>query len=201
MFNVEQQVQLFDALRNAAEEFHYDLTDASVESWHLHWIVHHGFDSVPTMVGRLKNRMRQALGIGRIWTEGYYDSRLFDMPAIENRRRYIGRHAGCRTSNAILIARKQSRKVNIIPSVSPPLGSTVFDPELRPKGAHRSPWGVLRGSVRCDCCKNLPPTDTPRIPRRVGGKEKPRGSGMRIGFWRWLAIGRWRLTGCHFRII
>ena len=96
LFDSEQQARLFDALRNAAEEFHYDLTDASIESWHLHWIVNHGFDSVPTMVGRLKNRMRQALGIGRIWTEGYYDSRLFDMRALESRRRYIGRHAGCR---------------------------------------------------------------------------------------------------------
>jgi hypothetical protein len=106
LFSPQQQAQLFEALRNAAEEFQYDLTDASVESWHLHWIVHHGFDSVPTMVGRLKNRMRQALGIGRIWTEGYYDSRLFDIAAIESRRRYVGRHAGCRMSNAIMIARE-----------------------------------------------------------------------------------------------
>jgi len=103
LFDIERQAQLFDALCNAAEEFHYDLTDASVESWHLHWIVHHGFDSVPTMVGRLKDRMRQALGVGQIWTEGYYDSRLFNVPAIESGRGYIGRHAGCRMSSGAII--------------------------------------------------------------------------------------------------
>ncbi len=98
LFTAEQQTRLFQALRDAAEEFHYQLTDASVESWHRHWIVKHGFDSVPVMVGRLKNRMRQALGIGRIWMEGYYDSRLFDLAGIESRRGYILRHAGCRMS-------------------------------------------------------------------------------------------------------
>jgi hypothetical protein len=68
-------------------------------------MVQHGFDSVATMVGRLKNRMRQALGIGRIWTEGYYDSRLFDPAGIENRRRYIGRHPGCRMSGGVVVGR------------------------------------------------------------------------------------------------
>jgi hypothetical protein len=71
----------------------------------LHWIVHHGFDPVPTMVGRLKNRMRQALAIGRIWTEGYYDAKLFDQAAIESRRRYIGRHAGCRMIDGMIVNR------------------------------------------------------------------------------------------------
>jgi REP element-mobilizing transposase RayT len=101
LFTPAQQTGLFEALRAAAQEFHYELTDASIECWHVHWIVHHGFDSVPTMVGRLKNRMRQALGIGRIWTEGYYDSRMFDLPAVATRRRYIARHAGCRLSNGV----------------------------------------------------------------------------------------------------
>jgi len=101
LFTPEQQASLFEALRAAAEEFHYELTDASIECWHVHWIVHHGFDSVPTMVGRLKNRMRQGLGIGRIWTEGYYDSRLFDIPALEARRCYVARHAGCRLSDGV----------------------------------------------------------------------------------------------------
>jgi hypothetical protein len=103
LFNVDPQRLLFQTLCDAAAEFDYHLTDASVESWHLHWIVQHGFDPIPTMVGRLKNRMRQALGMGRIWTEGYYDSRLFDAAAIENRRRYVARHSGCRmTAGAIV---------------------------------------------------------------------------------------------------
>jgi len=105
LFTFSQQSQLFEALRDAAEEFQYQLTDASVESWHLHWIVQHGFDSVAKMVGRLKNRMRQALGIGRIWSEGYYDSRLFDLGGIESRRRYIRRHAGCRMSGGVILGR------------------------------------------------------------------------------------------------
>src|SRR5271170_4753076 len=50
LFSIQQQKQLFDALQKAAEEFHYRLTDASIESWHLHWIVEHGFDPVATMV-------------------------------------------------------------------------------------------------------------------------------------------------------
>jgi len=105
LFTLSQQTRLFQALRDAAEEFHYQLTDASVESWHLHWMVQHGFDSVATMVGRLKNRMRQALAIGRIWTEGYYDSRLFDLAAIESRRQYIRRHVGCRMSAGLILIR------------------------------------------------------------------------------------------------
>ena len=60
LFSVEQQSVAFDALGRACDEFGYRLTDASVESWHLHWIVEHGFDPVATMVGRLKNRIRQA---------------------------------------------------------------------------------------------------------------------------------------------
>jgi REP element-mobilizing transposase RayT len=102
-FTAAQQKQLFESLRDAAEEFQYELTDLSVESWHVHWIVRHDFDPVPKMVGRLKTRMRQALGIGRIWTEGYYDTALFDRAAIESRRRYIRRHKGCRMSAGIIV--------------------------------------------------------------------------------------------------
>lgn len=101
LFTAEQQVRLFNALAAAAIEFSYTLTDASVEPWHLHWIVRHGDDPVPTMVGRLKTRMRQALGVGRIWTEGYYDSMLFEEPAILTRRQYVCRHAGCRLSDGL----------------------------------------------------------------------------------------------------
>ena len=87
----------------AADEFAYELTDASIESWHLHWMCNHGYDSVDTMVGRLKNRMRQALNIGRIWTEGYYDSMCFDNATIHIRRRYIARHDGCRLTDGRII--------------------------------------------------------------------------------------------------
>jgi hypothetical protein len=103
LFTLDQQTKLFDALRTTADEFVYELTDASIESWHTHWMCHHGFDSVSKMVGRLKNRMRQAINIGRIWTEGYYDSMCFDPSAVEWRSRYIARHAGCRLSNGKLI--------------------------------------------------------------------------------------------------
>ncbi len=98
----DQQAIVFKALQAAATEFNYDLTDASIESWHLHWIVHHHFDPVPTMVGRLKNRMRQALNVGRIWTSGYHDSLLFNEHAIASRRQYIARHPGCRLTNSLL---------------------------------------------------------------------------------------------------
>jgi hypothetical protein len=102
LFSFAQQQVLFDALCAAADEFGYRLTDVSIESWHLHWIVEHGFDAVPTMVGRLKNRMRQALNVGRIWTEGYYDSRLFDAGALQSRRLYVGRHEGCRMIDGVV---------------------------------------------------------------------------------------------------
>ncbi len=105
LFTTEQQSILFDALVAAATEFGYELTDASVEQWHLHWIVSHGFDPVATMVGRLKNRMRQALGIGRIWTEGYHDTLLFAVPGLVTRRTYIRRHAGCRMSEGVIVPR------------------------------------------------------------------------------------------------
>ena len=105
LFTVEQQSILFDALRRAADEFGYELTDATIESWHTHWMCNHGYDSVETMVGRLKTRMRQALNIGRIWTEGYYNSMSFEDAIVDVRRRYIARHEGCRLSNGIVIAR------------------------------------------------------------------------------------------------
>jgi hypothetical protein len=102
-FSNQQQAILFESLRAACDEFGYRLTDASIESWHTHWIVAHGFDAVATMVGRLKNRMRQALSVGRIWTEGYYDSRLFEIPAVEMRSAYIARHPGCRMTDGVIV--------------------------------------------------------------------------------------------------
>jgi len=95
-FSDSQQDALFDGLCRAAEEFGYGLTDVTVESWHTHWIVSHGYDSVSDMVGRLKTRMRQALDRGRIWTEGYCHRCLYTPEEIEQCRRYIARHAGCR---------------------------------------------------------------------------------------------------------
>ena len=94
-FTVEQRLCLSDAICRATDEFGYHLTDVSVESWHLHWIVEHGFDPVKDMVGRLKTRMRQTLDIGRIWTEGYCHVCLYDLQALESRRAYIARHRGC----------------------------------------------------------------------------------------------------------
>jgi REP element-mobilizing transposase RayT len=105
LFTTDQQSKLFDALQSAALEFNYELTDASVENWHLHWMCQHGFASIATMVGRLKNRMRQALNIGRTWTEGYFDSKCFEPEMIAARRGYIAKHAGCRmTDGRIVVA-------------------------------------------------------------------------------------------------
>jgi hypothetical protein len=103
ILTASQQNKVFESLQAASIEFGYELTDASIECWHLHWLISHGYDSIATMVGRLKNRMRQALNIGRIWTEGYYDSRLFNATAIDARRNYIARHDGCRMSNGVLV--------------------------------------------------------------------------------------------------
>jgi REP element-mobilizing transposase RayT len=103
LFTIDQQTKVFNALRTAADEFKYEMTDASIESWHLHWMCGHGYDSVATMVGRLKNRMRQALNLGRIWTEGYYDSMCFDVEKILIRRKYIARHEGCRLTDGKII--------------------------------------------------------------------------------------------------
>jgi REP element-mobilizing transposase RayT len=103
LFTQDQQSKLFDALCDACREFGYELTDASAELWHMHWMCHHSFDSVATMVGRLKNRMRQALDIGRIWTEGYYDSKCFEHPLVQARSRSIARHTGCRMTGGKII--------------------------------------------------------------------------------------------------
>lgn len=91
------QIVVLDwAIGKACAEFGYTLTDLSIESWHLHWIVSHGFDRVDVMVGRLKTRMRQALGRGRIWTEGYCHRCLYSPDEIGAAGGYIGRHAGAR---------------------------------------------------------------------------------------------------------
>ncbi len=91
---MEQQI-LFEALREAASEFAYQLSDAVVESTHVHWIIGHG-DAMEAMAGRLKNRMRQRLNRGRIWTAGYCGFELRTLKALEQTREYLARHAGAR---------------------------------------------------------------------------------------------------------
>ncbi len=98
-FDARQMDILENAIRSAAEEFSYQLVDLSIESWHLHWVFGHGIDSVPTMVGRLKNRMRQALNCGRVWTEGYCHRCLYSLHDVAAARLYVARHAGCRLTD------------------------------------------------------------------------------------------------------
>ncbi len=95
-FSDGQIIALDHAIRAAADEFGYVMTDLSIESWHLHWIVDHGYDTVPAMVGRLKTRMRQIVSRGRVWTEGYCHRCLHDKHEIQVARQYIARHKGCR---------------------------------------------------------------------------------------------------------
>jgi REP element-mobilizing transposase RayT len=86
----------FDALIAAAREFDYAVLAVSIESWHMHVLVTHGFDDAPKAFGRLKTRMRQAVGRGRIWTEGYDKRFCFDDQTLAHRRDYINRHPGAR---------------------------------------------------------------------------------------------------------
>lgn len=103
-FSEEQQDTLFAALLQACEEFGYHLSDASIETWHLHWIVMHE-DRVPTMAGRLKNRMRQALNMGAIWTEGYHFHELTHDDALRAAQGYIAKHSGVRMLATRLLER------------------------------------------------------------------------------------------------
>jgi REP element-mobilizing transposase RayT len=100
-FSRPEQDLLVQAIQRAAQEFRYTLTDLSVESWHLHWIVAHGQDPVEVMVGRLKTRMRQALQRGRIWTEGYCHRFLYSESDLAIARQYIAKHPGCRVVESI----------------------------------------------------------------------------------------------------
>ena len=92
-FSSLEQQRLFQFLEDATEEFGYTLTDAVVEATHLHWIIGHD-DAVDEMVGRLKNRMRQRLDRGRIWTKGYSHRLQFDEDALEGARKYLLKHPG-----------------------------------------------------------------------------------------------------------
>lgn len=104
-FTDAQQIVLTRAICDAAVEFNYVLTDLSVEPWHLHWVIDHRFDPVHVMAGRLKTRMRQLINRGRIWTEGYHHTCLYDQAAVEARRQYIARHDGARIVNGRPIER------------------------------------------------------------------------------------------------
>ena len=84
------------AMIDACNEFGYQVTDLAIESWHIHWIIEHGYDPVHTMIGRMKTRMRQKLNRGRIWTSGYCHRCLYQPAEVERARRYIAQHAGCR---------------------------------------------------------------------------------------------------------
>jgi REP element-mobilizing transposase RayT len=91
-FSASERDALFATLVSACEEFQYRLSDVTVESWHLHWILFHGDEPIARVVGRLKTRMRQALARGRIWTEGYCAEPLFDAGAVEQAQEYIAKH-------------------------------------------------------------------------------------------------------------
>jgi hypothetical protein len=101
----DDQEKAFEALVAACDEFKYRLSDAAVEPWHLHWILFHADDAIEVMVGRLKTRMRQAIGRGRIWTEGYCAEPLFDDMAVQQAQEYIARHLGCRMTDGKVIGR------------------------------------------------------------------------------------------------
>lgn len=107
-FSTSEREQLFDALVAASAEFGYRLSDVTVESWHLHWILWHE-DAIETVMGRLKTRMRQRLGRGRIWTEGYCAEPLFDDTALEQAQEYIARHDGARMVDGRVIVGRHTQ--------------------------------------------------------------------------------------------
>lgn len=94
-FDDSQQAALFSALVDAAKEFGYRLSDAVVETTHVHWIIAHD-DPMEAMAGRLKNRMRQRLNQGRVWTAGYCGFELRTLKALQQAREYLARHHGVR---------------------------------------------------------------------------------------------------------
>jgi REP element-mobilizing transposase RayT len=94
-FTQSERLRLFAAMTAACTEFKYRLSDATIESWHLHWILFHNEDPIKRVVGRLKTRMRQALARGKIWTKGYCAEPLFDNLAIGRAQEYIAHHNGC----------------------------------------------------------------------------------------------------------
>lgn len=110
--------RLFDALVNACAEFQYRLSDVSIESWHLHWIMFHGDEPIEIGVAQLKTRMRQALARGKVWTEGYCAEPLFDNAAVEQAQEYISRHNGCRMIDGRTIDRANPRQSRGLPATT-----------------------------------------------------------------------------------
>jgi hypothetical protein len=106
-FTVDERGQLFESLLAACAEFEYRMSDLTIESWHLHWVLFHKEDPIEKVMGRLKTRMRQKLNRGRIWTEGYCAEPLFDEAAILQVQEYIARHAGCRMIDGRVIERQR----------------------------------------------------------------------------------------------
>ncbi|MEO0965891.1 MAG: hypothetical protein AAFY08_12310 [Planctomycetota bacterium] len=92
---VEQKTS-FEALVAACDEFNYRLIAVSIESWHAHVLLSHGGDGVAKVAGRLKNRMRQAVGKGKVWTEGYDKRYCFTEAEVQARYEYIAGHDGYR---------------------------------------------------------------------------------------------------------
>jgi hypothetical protein len=116
-FTSDERTRLFHALVAGCTEFRYRLSDVTIESWHLHWIMFHGNDPIEKVLGRLKTRMRQALARGRIWTEGYCAEPLFDDRAVEQAQEYISRHEGCMMLDGRVIDRgnpRQSRGLSAV---------------------------------------------------------------------------------------
>jgi hypothetical protein len=105
-FSEREQTDIVDGLLLACDEFDYQLSDLTVESWHLHWIVRH-LDSVKAMIGRLKNRMRRRLNRGRIWTDGYCHRRLTSDAELLVARNYIRQHPGCRIIDGQLVSSRR----------------------------------------------------------------------------------------------
>ena len=117
-FTIVERRRLFVALVDACREFGYRISDAAIESWHLHWILFHGDDPIEKVVGRLKTRMRQALARGKIWTEGYCAEPLFDNVAIEQAQEYIARHEGCMMIDGRVIDRANPRQSRGLPTTT-----------------------------------------------------------------------------------
>ncbi|MBL9163921.1 MAG: hypothetical protein JNL18_14410 [Planctomycetaceae bacterium] len=104
-FDEGERDALLDSIIVAAHEFGYRLSDLVVEATHLHWIVAHG-DEMETIVGRLKNRMRQRLGRGRIWTTGYYGRELRNLKGLHDAREYLAQHRGLRMLAGEIVTRQ-----------------------------------------------------------------------------------------------
>jgi hypothetical protein len=53
-FSFAERDLLFDALVAACDEFAYRLSDATIESWHVHLLLFHGEDKIETVTARAR---------------------------------------------------------------------------------------------------------------------------------------------------